>query len=89
MDVRAIPYRYLSLIRSKGAYWDTILELLNLVRKSGKYYRLVELMHMRRHGDVIGEGLRVETSIGNGVTLEEDPVGRGFGERSNHFRHCR
>ena len=28
VDVRAMPYRYLSLIRTKGAYWETILEVL-------------------------------------------------------------
>jgi len=48
---------------------------------------MVELME---YGHTIREhGLRIEVSLGKGIELEQEPVGRGFGERSKKFRHCR
>ncbi len=78
VDSRAIPYKYLSLMRSKGAYWDTILELLELLRlESRSYFRFVELKEYS-----LGEktGLQIETCIGNGLNYEEEPQGIGYGE---------
>lgn len=85
MDQTAVPYKYLNQIRVKGCFNDTFQELFKLVKKSGKYFRHIEL---KEFGDN-KSGLQIETCLGNGICFEQEPISFGFGERSNHFRHCR
>ena len=92
IDMKAVPYKYLSQIRAFGTYNDTIVELMEIVRRSGKYFRMVEVKEFSRGKGSTQQkmtGLQIETSLGNGVYFEQEPLGGGFGERSNHFRHCR
>ena len=84
IDSRAVPYRYLSEIRSKGATYDLIKELLNEVRKTGRYFRRIEKKVVKGF-----EGLQIETCVNKAYRIEEDPIGIGFGESSNTFRNCR
>ena len=43
IDQAAIPYKYLSEMRVKGCFNDLVMELLKLIKLSGKYFRRVEL----------------------------------------------
>ena len=61
---------------------------MTILRNSGRFYRSVELLEYGKD-EHKRQGLRIQTSIGKGIEMEEDPVGGGFGERSNTFRHCR
>ena len=85
MDQKAVPYKYLNHIRTKGCYGDTALELIKHVKHTGKYFRSVEL---KEFGDD-KTGLEIDTCLGNGINFEQEPISLGFGERSGHFRHCR
>lgn len=90
IDQTAVPYKYLSSIRAKGAFNDTISELMTFVRNSGKiYYRHIEMKESVQNGVIKPIGLQIETCLGNGIAFEQEPLSVGFAERSSHFRHAR
>ena len=87
-DTKAVPYRFINMIRSQGAHYDTLLEVFTELRRSGRYYRSVELFEYGGLEDK-RKGLRIRACLGKGIEIDQDPVGESFGERSSTFRHCR
>ena len=86
----AVPYKYLSKIRAGGVFNETIHELMQIIRKSGKvYFRQIELKESVSSSGLKHVGLQIETCLGNGVVFEQEPISSGYAERSSHFRHCR